>query len=108
MMNDIASEAIIFQCDYIDRHAGDDGKAPVFTEAERKWAPDFQDIHINNIVCRGCKTGIKASGIKGLNCIHDITIKDCTIVYNNTDKQIDEKTAQLQLSNVRLIPNKAQ
>lgn len=108
MMNDIASEAIIFQCDYVNRHAGDDGKEPVFTEAENKWAPNFQDIHINNVVCRGCKTGIKASGIEGLNCVHGITIKDCSIIYNKTGKQIDEKTAQLQMSNVRLIPNKAQ
>jgi len=106
MMNDIASEAIIFQCDYVNRQAGDDGKAPVFTEAEKKWAPNFQDIHINNVVCRGCKTGIKASGIEGLNCVHDISINDCTIVYSKTDKQIDEKTAQLQLSNVRLIEGK--
>lgn len=108
MMNDIASEAIIFQCDYVNRQAGNDGKKPVFTEAEKKWAPNFQDIHISNVVCRGCKTGIKASGIEGLNCVHDISIHDCTIVYNKTDQQIDEKNAQLQLSNVRLIPNKAQ
>lgn len=108
MMNDIASEAIIFQCDYVNRHAGDDGKKPIFTQKERKWAPNFQDIHISNIVCRGCKTGIKASGIEGLECVHDINISDCTIVYNKTDKEIDEKTAQLQLNNVRLIPNKAQ
>ena len=108
MMNDIASEAITFQCDYVDRHAGSSDGDPVYTEAEKKWAPNFQDIHISNIVCRGCKTGIKASGIAGLNCVHDISIKDCSIIYNKTDKQIDEKTAQLQLSNVRLIPNKAQ
>lgn len=108
MMNDIASEAIIFQCDYVNRHAGDDGKAPVFTEAEKRWAPNFQDIHISNVICRGCKTGIKASGIEGLSCVHDITINNCAIVYNKTDKQIDEKTTQLQLNNVRLIPNKAQ
>ena len=108
MMNDIASEAIIFQCDYVNRHAGDDGKEPVFTNEEKKWTPNFQDIHINNVVCRGCETGIKASGIEGLNCVHDISINDCTIVYNKTDLQIDEKTAQLQMSNVRLIPNKAQ
>ena len=106
MMNDIASEAIIFQCDYVNRHAGDDGKTPVFTEAEKKWAPNFQNIHISNVICRSCKTGIKASGIEGLNCVHDISINNCTIVYNKTDKQIDEKTAQLLLSNVRLIEGK--
>lgn len=108
MMNDIGSEAIIFQCDYVNRQAGDDGPDPVFTESDRQWAPQFQDIHISNVVCRGCKTGIKASGIDGLNCVHDITITDCTIVYNKTDKQIDEKTAQLQLSNVRFFSSSKQ
>lgn len=102
MMNDIASEAIIFQCDYVNRPAGDDGKAPMLTDKERKWSPRFQDIHISNVICRGCKTGIKASGIEGLDCVSGISISNSTIVYNKTDKQIDEKTTQLQLTNVRL------
>ena len=106
MMNDIASEAIIFQCDYVNRHAGDNGKAPVFTEAEKKWAPHFQDIHISNVVCRGCKTGIKASGIEGLDCVNDITIKDCSIVYNKEAKNIDEPTARLTLVNVKFTESR--
>lgn len=104
MMNDIAGEAIIFQCDYVDRRAGNDSPDPVFTESDRKWAPQFQDIHIRNVICRGCKTGIKASGIAGLQCVKDITISHCTIVYHKTAKDIDEGTAQLQLSDVQLIP----
>jgi len=104
MMNDIAGEAIIFQCDYVDRRAGNDSPDPVFTESDRKWAPQFQDIHIRNIVCRGCNTGIKANGIAGLQCVKDITISHCTIVYHKTAKDIDEGTAQLQLSDVQLIP----
>jgi polygalacturonase len=106
MMNDIASEAIIFQCDYVNRYAGDNGKAPVFTEAEKKWAPNFQDIHISNVVCRGCKTGIKASGIEGLDCVNDITIKDCSIVYNKEAKNIDEPTARLTLVNVKFTESR--
>ncbi len=102
MMNDIASEAIIFQCDYVNRHAGDHGATPVFTDEERKWAPHFQDIHISNVVCRGCKTGIKASGIDGLDCVKGITISNSTIVYKKTAKVV-EKNAECSLLNVELI-----
>ncbi|MBQ8463979.1 MAG: glycoside hydrolase family 28 protein [Prevotella sp.] len=107
MMTDIKDEAIIFQCDYVNRAAGDDGKTPTFTEEQRRWAPDFSDIHITNVVCHGCATAIKASGISGLNCVHDIDISNTTIIYNKVERQIDEKTARLHLTDVRLISNKA-
>ena len=107
MMNDIADAAISFQCDYVNRQAGSDDKAmPTYTDEERRWAPDFQDIHINDVVCRGCKTGITAAGINGLNCVHDIDISDCTIIYNKVGAQIDEQTAKLRLTNVRLMPDR--
>ncbi len=103
VMSDILQEAIIFQCDYVDRPAGSNPNAvPVFTEEEKRWAPDFQDIHIKNVVCRGAQTGIKASGILGLNCVHDIDISNCTISYRKTAQQIDAKTAQLTLNQVTL------
>ena len=105
MMTDIKDEAIIFQCDYVDRPAGSDpNKIPTFTEEQRKKAPYFQDIHISNVVCHGATTGIKASGILGLDCVHDIDIENTTISYTKTDKQIDEQTAKLNLKNVTLQP----
>jgi len=108
MMNDIKDEAITFQCDYVNNHAGQEHGKPAYTESQKRWAPQFQDIHISDIVCCGCHTGIKAAGIEGLDCIHDVNISNCTIIYNKVDKQIDEKTALLTLNNVRLIANKAQ
>jgi polygalacturonase len=109
VMTDIKDEAIVFQCDYVDRPAGSDPNAvPAFTEEQKKLAPDFQDIHISNVVCRGAKTGIKAGGILGLHCVHDIEINNTTIVYDKTAQQIDDKTAKLQLTNVKMIPSAAQ
>jgi polygalacturonase len=99
MMNDISGEAISFQCDYVNKHAGKAGE--IFTEAQKKWAPQFQDIHISRVVCRGCKTGIKAAGVTGLECVKNITISDCSFVYNKTDKDIDDATARLTLTNVK-------
>ena len=103
MMNDIAGEAISFQCDYINRQAGDNSEIPVFSKVDRQWVPQFQDIHINNVVCYNCKTGIKAKGIKGLSCVKNINISNCTIVYNKNEHLIDQETAQLLMNNVRLL-----
>ena len=107
VMNDIKDEAIVFQCDYVDRPAGSDPNAkPTFTEEQKKVAPYFQDIHISNVVCYGAGTGIKAGGILGLDNVKDIEISNSTIMYYTTGQQIDEKTAKLKLTDVRLIPEK--
>jgi polygalacturonase len=106
MMNDIKDEAIGFQCDYVNYHAGKEEKVPVYTEEQRRWAPNFQDIHISRVVCRGCATGIKAAGIAGLDCVHDITLSDCVLIYNKVGEQIDKKTASLTLNNVQLVTSR--
>ena len=116
MMTDIKDEAIIFQCDYFDKPAGSNKKDPEYTdfsEAQRRFIPIFDDIHINNVVCHGTKVGIKASGNLGLGDEHNsepyvrnIDIKNTTIVYHGDGQQIDDKTAKLQLTNVRLLPAK--
>jgi hypothetical protein len=107
MMNDLSGEAISFQCDYINKQVGVSENAPVYTEEQKRWAPQFQDIHISSVICRDCRTGIKAAGIVGLDCVKDITISDCSIIYDKVGKDIDEQTAQLKLTNVKLTANKA-
>ena len=107
VMNDIKDEAIVFQCDYVDRPAGSDPNAiPTFTDEQKKVAPYFQDIHINKVVCYGAGTAIKASGILGLDNVRDIDIQNSTIMYYAKDQQIDPKTAKLNLTNVRLLSSK--
>jgi polygalacturonase len=107
VMNDIKDEAIVFQCDYVNRHAGsDDNAVPTYTDEQKKVAPYFQDIHINNVVCYGAGTAIKAAGILGLDNVRDIDIQNSTFMYYDNDQQTDPKTARLNLSNVRLLPNK--
>ncbi len=107
VMNDIKDEAIVFQCDYLDRPAGSDPNAiPTFTAEQKKVAPYFQDIHISNVVCYGAGTAIKASGILGLDNVKDIDITGSTIMYYATDQLIDEKTTKLKMTNVRLVPEK--
>ena len=106
VMNDITDEAIVFQCDYVDRPAGSEGKKAKTSGSE--FVPEFTDIHISNVVCRGAKTAIKAKGIEGMNCIHDIEIANSTIIYTSKGADIDETTAKVKLSNVNIVEDKAQ
>ena len=106
-MNDISGEAISFQCDYVDRPAGSEGKTPQYTEEQRRWAPQFHDIHISRVVCRGARTGIKAAGIAGLQCVRDVTLDDCVILYNKVETDIDAATTQLTLRGVKLVKDQA-
>lgn len=93
VMTDINDEAIIFQCDYVDRPAGREGA----TAADRKdeFVPEFHDIYINNVVCRGAGTGIYAHGIEGHDCI-DVTIQNTTIVNAKKETDIDDRTAKVR------------
>jgi polygalacturonase len=109
MMADIAHEAVVIHCDYADMAPGDTksnflapGYVESFSKEQRQWTPEFQDINITNIVCRGAKTAIKASGLMGLNCVHDIRLNNCTFVYTHTATDIHEPTAKLTLKDVTL------
>ena len=103
VMTDIKDEAIVLQCDYTDKPAGGAKKG---SEKKDGHLPEFQDIHIQRVDCRGCTTGIKAIGLSGTNSVHDIDISDCTIVYTKKDKEIDEETAKINCRNVRLLEEK--
>ena len=65
-----------------------------------------EEAEAGNIACRGCKTGIKASGIEGMNSVHDIDIQDCSIVYRQDDMIVDEATAHLSTRNVVFAKDK--
>ncbi len=95
-MTDIKDEAIVFQCDYADRPAGREDNQAAVSES---FIPDFGDIVMERIVCRGCATGIRAQG--QLRMIHDITVKDATIFYNEKATDIADPQ-MIRLENVRL------
>lgn len=93
-MTDIKDEAIVFQCDYVDRAVG----AKAQTNKPTSFSPNFTDIHISDVVCYGAKTGIKATGAKGM--IHGIEVSNSTIIYTKTDKAIDPE-CEIKLDNVK-------
>ena len=96
-MTDIRDEAIVFQTDYADRPAGFDSNQPAQTQ---NFLPDFSDIHISRVVCRGCATAVRASGT--LATVHDITLEDCTIFYNEKATVIDDPRL-VRMDNVRFL-----
>lgn len=69
-------------------------------------ATDIQDIHIRKVQCRGAKTAIKAKGIPGQQCIHNVEIKNSTFVYSGQAADIDEATAKLTLKNVEMVEDR--
>ena len=107
LMSDIAKDAIVFQCDYSDHDAdGTPKRSKVLTEKQLKRVPEFQDIHISNVICRGCRTGIKAKGLQDMQCVHNIDIENSTIVYTKAAQQVDKATTDIKLVNVRLVADK--
>ena len=115
VMTDINDQAIVFQCDYVNRPAGAAplqlprwGESQSANTAQPKasprgglegasgaYIPRFHDIHINNVVCRGAGTGIYAHGIEGYDCI-DVTIENTKIVNATKETDIDDKTAKVR------------
>lgn len=96
-MTDIKNEAIIFETTYWDNHVGATKNG---TPAKAEYVPDFNDIHISNVICRGAETGISAHGAPGM--IHNITIDNSTIFYTSQAKDIDAN-CDIKMNNVKLV-----
>ncbi len=95
-MTDIKDAAIVFETTYQDRPAGSKAKAAQPTQTE--FVPEFQDIHISDVICRGTKTGIEAHGEKGM--VHHISVRHSTFFY--TDKPMDiGKDCEISLQDVQ-------
>lgn len=103
IMSDIKDQAIIFQCDYVNRPAGASADHSTTDASPIVNVPEFTDINISGVVCRGAATGISARGIAGHDCVHGITVGDCTFVYTTAASAIDTATADVTLRNVRFV-----
>lgn len=106
-MTDIKDQAIIFQCNYVNRPAGvpEDYNPDISTLG---FIPEFTDIHISDIICRGCATAIEASGLQGYNCVHSITIRNSVLLYTGLPTKIDPATTSITLTDVTLLPIRKQ
>ena len=94
-MSDIQGEAVIFETSYADRPVGrDDAVASTVQE----FVPEFSDIRISRVTCRGVRTAVAATGTLGM--IHDITLEDCVFFYTEAATAISDP-AMVRFDNVR-------
>ena len=96
-MSDIQGEAVVFETSYADRPVGRDDAVAAQTES---FVPNFQDIHISNVVCRDARIGIKASGT--IRMIHDISLENCIFFYTEEASLVDDP-GMLLLKNVNFF-----
>ena len=97
VMTDIKNEAVVFQTTYADRPAGYEDNQAARTE---RFLPDFTDIVMERIVCRGAATAIRSQG--PLSQIHGIVLRDATFFYNETEQAVDDPLS-IQMENVRFL-----
>lgn len=101
VMTDIKDEAIIFECSYADKkYSVKDDKGEVVVPKNAECVPEWSDIHISNVTCRGAKTAISAHGLPGYECLKNITIDNSTFFYTKKDKDI-EAGSGVKLTNCR-------
>lgn len=101
VMTDIKDEAIIFECSYADKkYSVKDDKGEVVVPKNAECVPEWSDIHISNVTCRGAKSAISAHGLPGYECLKNITIDNSTFFYTKKDKDI-EAGAGVKLTNCR-------
>ena len=96
-MADIKDQAVVFETTYADKAAGYEDREAAVSQA---FVPEFTDIVMERIVCRGCSTALRAAGTPAM--IHGITVRDAVFFYYS--KGLDETTpGLLTLENVRLV-----
>jgi len=96
-MTDIKDEAVVFETTYADRPAGRENEIKAVSA---DFIPEFTDIHISQVVCRGTKVAVAARGAVGT--IHGISIKDCVFFYTKEASQIADPS-MIDIQNVKFL-----
>ena len=101
VMTDIQTDAIVFQTTYADRPVGHEDNQAATT---RNYLPEFTDIVMERITCRGAATAIRMDG--EAMSIHDIALKDAVFLYYEHAFQgsLSATPGTIGLENVSLIP----
>lgn len=96
-MTDIKDQAIVFECTYQNRGVGIAVKDDSEMLKAAPFAPNFSDIHISGVVCRGVHTAVAAHGLPSLRTVYDVTVENSTFFY--THKGTDIENAELTFEN---------
>ena len=95
-MTDIQAEAVVFETNYSDRRVG---REDALAETATAFLPEFTDIRISRVVCRGTRTAVAASGT--LRTVHDVILQDCSFFYTEEATRLSDP-AMVVLDNVRM------
>lgn len=95
-MNEIVEEGIIFTMGYVLVNI-EDNKESKTKKVAMEDVPEFKNITLDNIICRGAKVALKVNGLPELP-IHDIRITNSSFI---ADKALDLKLCEnITLDNV--------
>lgn len=111
-MNDIAQEPLLFDLFYGGKSASEalaDGDEAEATDMALKpvdeTTPQFRDIHIRNVWCRGARRAMLFNGLPEMN-VENVTVEDVSI-SSVLGAQINESTGVV-LRNVTVYPRKGE
>ena len=97
-MNNIIEEGMIFTMGYV-LHNIEDNKEGKNKEIAREDLPEFKNIYMDNIICRGAKVAIKVNGLDELP-IHDIKLSNSQLT---AEKALDlARCENIVLQNVTI------
>ena len=109
-MNDIATEALLFDLFYGGKsaiEALEDGDGNVSTDMPFKpvdeTTPQFRNITIDNVVCRSARRAMLFNGLPEMN-VENVTVTNST-VEAEVGAEINEST-NVTFRNVRIVPRK--
>ena len=95
-MTDIRNQAVVFETGYADRPVGREDE--VQKQEDKGFMPDFSDISISDVICRGTRVAVAAGGT--IDMIHDISIRNSVFFYTKEAASIDDPS-MIKLDNVR-------
>ncbi len=109
VMNDIATEALLFDLFYGGKSAiealedGDNTSTDMPAQPVDETTPQFRNIFVNNVVCRDARRAMLFNGLPEMN-VENVVVKNTTIEAE-IGAEINESTNVL-LDGVRIIPRK--
>ena len=109
-MNDIATEALLFDLFYGGKSATEaleDGDSNTSTDMPAKpvdeTTPQFRNIYVDNVVCRDARRAMLFNGLPEMN-VENVVVKN-TFIEAEIGAEINEST-NVVLENVHITPRK--
>lgn len=94
-MKNIVSDAIVFDTNYEGKYKKDND------DKQNKRVPQFQNIHISNVICDGADRAVNISGLENM-FVKNLDFNNITIKAKTGF--LASNTSDIKLNNVKIIP----